>query len=80
MDALTGRCSAVWACLGTTGLERVRLPDGLSDLVIAADGDKPGREAADALAARASAQGVSVRIMAAPDGKDWNDIACEVAA
>lgn len=80
LDGLRGRCGGVWACLGTSGLGGLRWPAGSRELVIAADGDEPGREAAKALAARAAAAGLHVRIMAAPDGKDWNDVACEVAA
>lgn len=80
LDGLHGRCGAVWACLGTKGLEAVELPFGLTKLVIGRDGDAPGIEAANALAARAISEGVETRIMAPPDGLDWNDVARGVAA
>jgi DNA primase len=56
------------------------LPRDPSELVLAPDGDAPGREAANKLAARACAAGWRVRIMRCPDGSDWNDLAHEVAA
>lgn len=80
VDGLRGRCGAVWACLGTKGLEAIELPAGLPELVIAPDGDAPGIEAANALAARAISEGVPVRIMPPPKGQDWNDVARGVAA
>ena len=43
-------------------------------IVIASDGDAPGREAAHALAERASALGWRVSLLPAPDNRDWNDI------
>lgn len=77
---LAGRCGPVWACLGTEGLKAVELPAGCRDIVIAPDGDEPGRAAAEALAMRAVAAGVRVRVMQAPAGHDWNDVARGVAA
>jgi len=80
LDGLRGRCGAVWACLGTKGLEAVELPLGLTKLVIGRDGDAPGNEAANALAARAISRRIETRIMAPPDGCDWNDVARGAAA
>ena len=45
--------ATVWAGLSTSGLRGLRLPLQPSRLTIACDGDKPGREAAHALAERA---------------------------
>lgn len=66
--------AAVWAALSTSGVRNLRLPDGPGRLTIAPDGDKAGREAANALAARAHMLGWHVALLPAPDGRDWNDI------
>jgi hypothetical protein len=42
----------VWAALSTSGMRSLRLPAQTGQLVIAGDGDQPGRAAADALCAR----------------------------
>jgi DNA primase len=52
----------------------LNLPQQPARLTIAPDGDAPGREAANALAARAHALGWQVSLLPAPDGRDWNDI------
>ena len=65
-----------WAALSTSGMKALKLPRKVREVVIAADGDEPGRKAARALAARFVREGRRVRIMQAPDGKDWNDILC----
>ncbi len=56
------------------------LPPDPSELVLAPDGDDPGRKVANKLENRAASAGWQVRIMKCPDGADWNDIASEVAA
>ena len=66
--------ATVWAALSTSGIRGLRLPDQPGRLTIAPDGDKAGREAANALAARAHALGWQVSLLPAPDGRDWNDI------
>ena len=66
--------ATVWAALSTSGIRCLHLPDQLGRLTIAPDGDKPGREAANALAERAHALGWKVSLLPAPDGRDWNDI------
>lgn len=65
---------AVWAALSTSGLARLRLPATPGALIIAADGDAPGKAAAAKLAARACGLGWSVTLFPAPDGQDWNDV------
>ena len=70
----------VWAALGTSGMAGLVLPRQPGELIIAPDGDAPGREAAKKLADRATIAGWQVRIMHCPDGSDWNDLAREVAA
>lgn len=65
----------VWAALSTSGIKKLILPSEPGKLVIAPDGDSPGRMAAEVLAERANAIGWDVAIMDAPDGRDWNDVA-----
>lgn len=66
--------AAVWAALSTSGIRGLRLPDNPGRLTIAPDGDTAGREAANALAARAHSLGWRVSLLPAPNGRDWNDI------
>ncbi len=64
----------IWAALSTSGIRGLRLPAQTGALVIALDGDDPGREAARALAESSHARGWKVSLMPAPDGFDWNDV------
>ena len=66
--------AAVWAALSTSGMRGLSLPSQAGQLTIASDGDKAGREAASALAARADALGWRVTLLPAPEGLDWNDV------
>jgi hypothetical protein len=66
--------ATVWAALSTSGIRGLHLPPQAGRLTIAPDGDKAGREAANALAERAHALGWQVALLSAPDGRDWNDI------
>ncbi|SDP53001.1 Uncharacterized domain associated with phage/plasmid primase [Sulfitobacter litoralis] len=66
--------ATVWAALSTSGMRGAHLPDTPGRLTIAPDGDTAGREAANALAARAHALGWQVSLLPAPVGRDWNDI------
>jgi hypothetical protein len=79
-----GPGSRVWATLGVSGMKKLVLPapsaGGSRELVIASDGDEKGRTAANILAVRANAEGWSVRLMPAPEGLDWNDVAMDEAA
>jgi hypothetical protein len=65
---------AIWAALSTSGLQNLRLPSQPGRLIIASDGDPPGRKAAHALAIRADRLGWQVSLLPAPDGQDWNDV------
>jgi hypothetical protein len=64
----------IWAALSTSGLRGLDLPEKPGRMTIASDGDKAGREAANALAERATALGWQVSLLSAPDGRDWNDV------
>jgi phage/plasmid primase-like uncharacterized protein len=72
--------ATVWAALSTSGLRGLRLPTQAGRLTIACDGDKPGREAGQALAERAHALGWQVGILDPGTGRDFNDILRERAA
>lgn len=65
---------AVWAALSTSGMASLRLPPRAGSLIVATDGDTPGKSAGTKLAERASALGWSVTMFPAPDGRDWNDV------
>lgn len=69
----------VLAALSAGGLTSFPLSVISSELIIAADGDTPGRRAAQTLADRVIGVGRRVRILQAPDGLDWNDVACAAA-
>lgn len=64
----------LWAALSTSGMRGLRLPKHARRLIIATDGDAPGRSAGIDLAHRAHAFGWQVSILSAPDGYDFNDI------
>jgi hypothetical protein len=65
---------AVWAALSTSGMSGLRLPPRPGTLIVATDGDTPGKTAGAKLAERAAALGWSVTMLPAPDGRDWNDV------
>ena len=65
---------AAWAALSTSGMRALELPPAIRHVIILADGDLPGKAAADALACRLSSEGRRVRIARAPDGLDFNDL------
>jgi hypothetical protein len=64
----------IWAALSTSGMRGLQLPKTPDRLIIAADGEKAGRDAAQALAERANALGWEVSLLPAPDGHDWNNV------
>lgn len=63
-----------WAALSTSGIKGLILPSVATYLIIAPDGDAPGRDAANELAKRAHAANWNVSIMDPGDGLDWNDV------
>ena len=64
----------VWAALPTSGLRAVILPPEVETVVIAADGDEAGEEAAQEAARRFVAEGRQVKIARPPRGLDFNDL------
>ncbi len=67
----TGR--PTWAALSTSGLRSLDLPPEVRDVVVLADGDDPGEQAARDAAIRWHRQGRRVRIGRPPRGFDFND-------
>lgn len=65
----------MWACLSTSGLQNVTLPDEVREVVICADHDPPGLRAAQTTAERLLSSGRSVKIAIPPQaGHDFNDL------
>jgi hypothetical protein len=68
----TGR--PAWAALSTSGLRALDLPETAREVIVLADGDDPGEEAAREAALRWKREGRSVRIARPPRGADFNDL------
>ena len=64
----------VWATLSTSGLRSIILPPEVETVIIAADGDEAGEEAAQEAARRFIAEGRTVKIARPPRGMDFNDL------
>jgi hypothetical protein len=62
-----------WSAISTAGLRTFTPPRQVRRLIIAADGDAAGHAAAEALKDRLGKR-LAVRIDAAPQGADWNDV------
>jgi len=62
-----------WAALSTSGMKALVLPGGVKEVIIAADHDKPGLEAAHAAGRRWMDEGRTVQIALPPPGKDFAD-------
>lgn len=71
---MLSRPASVWAALSTSGMRALSLPLQPGVLILAPDGDAPGRAAADALADRAKRQGWTVGMRDPGDHLDWNDV------
>jgi hypothetical protein len=63
-----------WAALSTSGLRVLDLPPRVRQVIVLADGDGPGEEAAVAAAHRWASEGRHVRIGRAPRDLDFNDM------
>lgn len=75
--ALAHSVDFVWSSVDAGNLKALPVVPGVSQLVIAADGDETGRRAAEACAARYHAAGIDVRVWRAPNGCDLADLAAE---
>jgi phage/plasmid primase-like uncharacterized protein len=74
LSVLQATGKPTWATLSTSGLKAVVLPPKVAAVIIAADGDEPGAKAAEEVAKRFLAEERTVKIAAAPPGRDWNDV------
>ncbi len=73
--------ATIWAALSTSGMSALGLPLGKPHrLIVATDGDAPGKAVGNLLAERAQAMGWAVSLLPAPDGQDWNDVLAMGAA
>jgi phage/plasmid primase-like uncharacterized protein len=63
-----------WACLSTSGLKSVVLPPEVTTVIVAADGDEPGEQAAQEAGRRFVAEGRTAKIARPPAGMDFNDL------
>ena len=64
-----------WAALSAGGMKRLVLPSEAREVLIAADADEVGLQAADEAASRWHAEGRRVRIIKPPEGLDFNELA-----
>jgi putative DNA primase/helicase len=74
LAAMQATGNAAWAALSTSGLRSLDLPRDVRDVIVLADGDKPGEAAAQDCARRWKRQGRRVRIARPPQGMDFNDL------
>jgi putative DNA primase/helicase len=71
---LTGWRYPAWAAISAPGLLALDVPRHFKRVIIAADNDEVGTEAARGLAHRLQKRGLRVVIKAPPSaGEDWND-------
>lgn len=71
----------VWAAISANLMPHVPLPQGVKEVVVAADHDRAGLRAAQELAQRLVGLGVKVRLAVPPkEGQDWLDVLREVGA
>jgi len=65
----------VWATVSAGGMARVELPPSVGEVLIAADHDRAGLDAAHELASRLRGQGRRVQVATPPEaGMDWLDL------
>jgi hypothetical protein len=71
---------AVWCALSAGNLDRITLPPLVDEVVLVADGDPVGLEAAHRAAQRYGASGRRIRLVELPSGMDANDLLRREAA
>jgi putative DNA primase/helicase len=79
LAAMQATGKPAWAALSTAGLRNLEIPEHVKEVIVLADGDLPGEEAAQFAARRWVHQGRRVRIAMAPKGKDFNDLLLDSA-
>ena len=63
-----------WAVLGTSGFKNVELPENITQVILAPDGDDAGQAVIQETAIRLAGQGREVRAAKLPTGIDWCDV------
>lgn len=81
LSCFTATNIPTWSCLSTSGMMDVVVPplEITQEIIVCADGDSAGQNAADKLAERLHRAGYGVRIVPSPQGQDFNDILREGA-
>ena len=74
LAAMQATGNPAWAALSTSGLRALDLPQEVREVIVLADGDDPGEEAAREAALRWKRERRSVRIARPPRGCDFNDL------
>ena len=74
LAAMQATGNAAWAALSTSGLRSLDLPCDVRNVIVLADADEPGEDAAQHCARRWQRQGRRVRIARPPHGMDFNDL------
>jgi phage/plasmid primase-like uncharacterized protein len=68
-------CISVWCALSASNLPNVNLPDDVQNVVICADHDIAGLQAAERAATRYQNEGRAVSVATPPEpGQDFNDL------
>jgi putative DNA primase/helicase len=74
LAAMQATGKPAWAALSTAGLRSLEIPEQVKQVVVLADADLPGEEAAQYAARRWVREGRHVRIARPPKGQDFNDL------
>jgi hypothetical protein len=74
LAAMQARGLPAWAALSTSGLLALDLPSDVREVIVLADGDAAGEEAARGAALRWKREGRRARIAHSPKGLDFNDM------
>ena len=74
LAAMQATGNPAWAALSTSGLRSLDLPADVRDVIVLADADDAGEDAAKDSALRWKREGRRVRIARPPQGMDFNDM------
>lgn len=74
LSALLATDTPTWACLSASALKSVVIPDTVKEVFIFGDGDSSGIRDANEAAEHFVLAGKTVRMVTAPEGKDWNNV------
>jgi hypothetical protein len=76
LSCFTATNIPTWSCLSTSGMMDVVVPplEITQEIIVCADGDSAGQNAADKLATRLHRTGYGVRMAPSPQGQYFNDI------